>query len=200
VATDQKKARDLGATLVFWDESGFLMQPLVQSTWALRGETPVLRHNAKRMRRVSAIGLLTVSPRRRRLGCYYLLEAERSIDETLVVAVLRQMRRHFRGPVMVLWDRLHAHCSTFVRDCLARMPDMHVEYFPSYTPELNPVEYLWADSKKHDLAHFCPHDIDELLRVTQKALSSKRTDQHRIAGYIRQAQLPLRLSLTPLST
>jgi len=176
------------------------MQPLVQSTWALRGHTPILRHNAKRVRRVSAIGLLTVSPQRRRLGCYYLLEPDNSIDETLVVAVLRQMRRHFRSPVIVLWDRLNAHRSAFVREHLARMTDMHIEFFPSYAPELNPVEYLWTDSKTHDLAHFCPHDIDELLRATGKALSRKRNDQHRIAGYIRHAQLPLRLNLAPLST
>jgi hypothetical protein len=55
--------------LVFWDESGFLMVPLVQRTWAPRGRTPQLRHRQRHHTRVSAIGLLTVSPQRKRLGC-----------------------------------------------------------------------------------------------------------------------------------
>lgn len=176
------------------------MLPLVQSTWALRGQTPILRHSAKRLRRVSAIGLISVSPRRRRLGCYFLLEVENSIDETLVVAVLRQARRHFRGPLIVLWDRLQAHRSAFVRNYLSHTPDIHIEFFPSYAPELNPVEYLWSDSKNHDLAQFCPHDVDELLNATEKALSVKRNDQRRIAGYIRKTELPLRLDNVSLST
>jgi len=175
------------------------MQPLVQRTWALRGQTPCLRHSAKRLRRVSAIGMVSISPQRRRLGCYFLLDAENSIDEVLVVAVLRQARRHFRGPLIVLWDSLQSHRSAFVRNYLADAPDILLEYFPSYAPELNPVEYLWADSKNHDLAQFCPHDADELLNATEKALSLKRNDQHRIAGYIRQTKLPLRLHRATLS-
>jgi len=124
LAAHQKKARRLSATLVFWDESGFLMLPIVRRTWAPKGQTPVLHHNAKRLRKVSAIGMLTLSPERRRLGCYHLLQPDASIDETLVVAVLRQMRRHFRRPLIVLWDRLQAHRSHWVRNYLAATPDV----------------------------------------------------------------------------
>ena len=66
-AAHQKKSRRLNATLVFWDESGFLMLPIVRRTWVPRGQTPVLYHNAKRMRIISAIGMRTLSPGRPRL-------------------------------------------------------------------------------------------------------------------------------------
>ena len=118
------------------------MLPIVRRTWASKGQTPVLHHNAKRMRTISAIGMLTLSPGRRRLGCYHVLQPDASIDETLIVAVLRQMRHHVRRPLIVLWDRLQAHRSHWVRNDLAARPDVHVEYFPTYAPELNPVEYL----------------------------------------------------------
>jgi transposase len=193
VAAHQKKASRLGAVIVFWDESGYLMLPVVRSTWALRGQTPSLEHNARRQRRVSAIGMISVSPRRRRLGAYYLLQRENSIDETIVVGVLRQMRRHFRRPVIVLWDRLQAHRSAFVQDYVDRTPELHLEFFPPYAPELNPTEYLWGDTKTHDLVQFCPHDLDELFEQTNQALSSKSHDQQRLTTYIRQAKLPLRL-------
>ena len=133
----------------------------------------------------------------RRLGCYHLLQPDASIDETLIVAVLRQMRRHFQRPLIVLWDRLQAHRSHLVRNYLAATPDVHVEYFPPYAPELNPVEYLWADTKTHDLAQFCPHDLDELTAAADTALGNKPHDQHRLAGYLRKSSLPLRLKIKP---
>lgn len=172
-----------------------MMLPIIGRTWAPQGQTPVLKHNAKRLRKVSAIGMITVSPGRRRLGCYHLLQPDASIDEMLIVAVLRQMRRHFRRPLIVLWDRLQAHRSAYVRKYLAKTSDVHVEYFPAYAPELDPVEYLWADSKTHDLAQFCPHHLDELTVATDAALSSKSHDQHRLAGYIRKSGLPLRIKI-----
>jgi len=38
-----KKARRRNATIVFIDESGFMLQPVVRRTWAPRGETPILK-------------------------------------------------------------------------------------------------------------------------------------------------------------
>ncbi|MGE0377931.1 MAG: hypothetical protein AB7Q45_21160 [Planctomycetaceae bacterium] len=40
--------------IVFWDETGFLMLPTVQRTWAPRGDTPRLWHQLKHQRRRSA--------------------------------------------------------------------------------------------------------------------------------------------------
>ncbi len=185
----------MNAVLVFWDESGFLMVPLVQRTWAPRGQTPQLRHRQVHHVRVSAIGMLTVSPQRRRLGCYYFLWPQDSIDDTVIVAVLRQLRRHFRRPIVLLWDRLGSHRSAFLNEYLNTVPDLHVEFFPAYAPELNPVEALWADTKTHDLAQFCPRTTAELEQATSDALHAKRHHQTRIAGYLRKSKLPLRLKL-----
>lgn len=178
---------------VFWDETGFLMLPTIQRTWAPRGQRPFLWHQLKHQRRLSAIGMISISPQRRRLGCYHFLWPYDAIDDAVIVAVLRQMRRHFRRPIIVLWDRLQSHRSAFVQAYLARTPDLEVEYFPAYAPELNPVEALWSDTKQHDLAQFCPHELKELEHAADKALDRKTHDQHRIAGYIHEAELPLKL-------
>lgn len=188
--------------LVFWDESGFSMVPLVQRTWAPCGQTPRLAHRLVHHTRVSVIGMLTVSPQRRRLGCYHYLQPKEAIDDTVIVAVLKQLRRHFRCPIVLLWDRLPSHRSAFVSAYLQTVPDLHVEFFPAYAPELNPVEALWADTKCHDLAHFCPHDLAELEHATTTTLRSKHQHPTRVAGYIRQTKLPFRLRIEtpPLST
>jgi putative transposase len=166
----------LNAVLGFWDESGYLIVPLVQRTWAPCGQTPRLAHRLAHHKRVSAVGILTVSPHRRRLGCYHFLQPKASIDETAVVAILRQMRRHFRRPIVLLWDRLSIHRSDHVTKYLNTVPDLHVEYFPADAPELNPVEALRADTKRHDLAHFGPYDLVELEKTTSLALRRKHHD------------------------
>jgi transposase len=169
------------------------MVPLVRRTWAPRGQTPRLAHRLVHHTRVSAIGMLTISPRRCRLGCYHDLQPKDAIDDTVIVAVLKQLRRHFRGPIVLLWDRLPSHRSAFLKAYLATVPDLHVEFFPAYAPELNPVEALWADTKTHDLAQFCPCDLAELEQAAAAALRSKHHHPARIAGYIRQTRLPFRL-------
>src|SRR5205807_4688101 len=44
LAQGKKNARRRNALIVFLDESGVSLLPSVRSTWAPRGETPVLRH------------------------------------------------------------------------------------------------------------------------------------------------------------
>ena len=193
----QKKAKRLNATIVFWDECGFMMLPIVGRTWAPKGQTPILKHNAKHTRKVSAIGMITISPQRRRLGCYHLLQRDASVNGELVVAVLKQMRRHFKTPLLILWDRLNAHTCAWTTNFLAEHRDVHVEYFPPYTPELNAVEYLWSDTKKNALAQYCPQNVDELESAAAAALKHRSNEQHRLAGYIRHTGLSLRLKIKP---
>jgi len=59
LAAHQKNARRLNATIVFLDESGFMLRPLVRRSWAPRGQTPIIRCWDRRDR-LSVIGAITV--------------------------------------------------------------------------------------------------------------------------------------------
>ncbi len=73
LAPGKKKAARLGAHLVFADESGFLLAPLVVKTWAPRGCTPLHHHRQGRRDKISVISGISLSPQRRHRGLYYLL-------------------------------------------------------------------------------------------------------------------------------
>jgi hypothetical protein len=73
MARSKKNAARLGAHLVFADESGLLLAPLVAKTWAPRGCTPILRHRRGHRDKISAISGISMSPQQHRLGLYYLL-------------------------------------------------------------------------------------------------------------------------------
>jgi hypothetical protein len=51
-----------------------------------------------------------------------------------------------------------------------RIPDnITLLFLPAYSPELNPVERLWAWLRSHQLANRMYADYDELLRETDRA-------------------------------
>lgn len=51
-------------------------------------------------------------------------------------------------------------------------------FLPPYSPDLNPVEFLWAWLKRHALANFCPANLDELNVSARNKLKSA---QHRLS-------------------
>ena|SRR5204863_739638 len=108
MATGKKNAARLGAHLVFADESGFLLAPLVAKTWAPRGCTPILRHRRGHRDKISVISGISMSPQQHRLGLYYLLFYDNIAQEEVCV-FLRELLRHLRGPVMVLLDNSSTH-------------------------------------------------------------------------------------------
>ena len=191
LAADQKKARRSGATIAFIDESGLLLTPLVQRTWAPCGQTPQLVHRMRHHRKVSAIGAITISPRRRRLGAYIELHGDRSIRKEEVLQFVRQLRRHVQRPLILIWDNLQAHRSKLVKNYAERIGDVSLEFLPGYAPELNPVESLWGHSKRHRLANYCPHHVAELHSTAEDTFADYKTDQHLLQSFIKHTGLPM---------
>ncbi len=83
-------------------ESGFQLTPTIASTWAPVGKTPTVHHFDRRDR-VSAISGISVSPSRQRLNLYFQLYTD-NIRQEQARDFLRQLLRHLRGHVFVLWD------------------------------------------------------------------------------------------------
>lgn len=81
-----KKASRLKAFLVFIDESGFLMAPLVGRSWGPQGQTPILYQRIHSYKKVSAIAASCLSPERRRLNLFFRLHAEAYVNTKLVRA------------------------------------------------------------------------------------------------------------------
>ncbi len=76
-----------------------------------------------------------------------------------MVDFLTALARHIRRPTILVWDRLAAYRSRRVRDHIAALKgQMHVEYRPAYAPAANPVEYIRAHWKQHELPNVSPKD------------------------------------------
>lgn len=194
LAAPEKNARRLNATTVFYDESGFMLRPLVRRSWAPRGQTPILSCWDRRDR-LSVIGGTIVPPcrGRYRLSAVFRIHAK-NIKAPEAAEFLRVLERHVRGPMIVVQDRLNVHKAAVKRWLAGRpkdAPRVMVEWLPPYAPELNPAEQLWNHGKRVDLANLAPASRDDLRGHVRRSLARQRCRPNLLAAAFDHAGLPL---------
>ncbi len=193
MAAAKKKAARLKASLVFIDESGLLFAPLRHRSWAPRGRTPVLRQRNDAHHKVSAIAALCVSPDRARVRCFFRLYPDANIKARHIVGFLRNLQRHLRSPIVLLWDRFSAHRAVLIQDYCRRVRTLRLVFFPAYAPELDPVEYLWGYLKTRPLANFTPLNLEALARTARRHTRRLQRSEALLRSFIRHSPLSLRL-------
>ena len=153
----------------------------------------MLWHIGRHRRKVSVIAALCVSPERRAVRLYFQLLVEKNFDAEAVLAFSKHLHRHLHAPMVFVWDRSNTHRTAAIRDFLARAGSCHV-YFPSYAPELNPVEYAWSYLKTKPLANLACPDVDELAIVGRRHARSIQRQPKLLRSFIDHSPLSLRLT------
>jgi transposase len=165
-----------------------MLQPTRRRTWAPRGQTPVEKAWDRRDR-LSVIGALTVSPLRRRVNLYFSV-LSRNVEAPDLVHFVRQLHRRLPTPLVLVWDRSGPHKAAAKQ--LQRDYDwVTIEWLPPYSPQLNPQEHCWDQTKYHDLANFLPNDTDELYQAATTSFSQQRSNQRLLRSHFAYAQLSL---------
>jgi DDE superfamily endonuclease len=102
MAFPQKRALKEGRTIVFADQSGFYLLPMVVRTYAPVGKTPILREELTRDH-LSAMSAITLE------GKLYMIEQERAFKGEDVVRFLKHLMRQIPGKLLVIWDGSPIH-------------------------------------------------------------------------------------------
>src|SRR5689334_4695272 len=130
--------------VIFWgDETGLRADDVRGRSDALRGKTPVVRPNQRRI----GLGLISAVSNRGELRWKVL---DGAIKVPVLICFLQRLIKDAGRKVFLILDRLPVHRSAAVRAWLSRhTAQIEVFYLPSYSPELNPDEGLNADLKQH---------------------------------------------------
>jgi len=164
-----------------------MLIPTRRRTWSPRGRTPIVRYNYKHDR-ISTIAALTVAAKRARLGLYVQLRQD-NFKAVHVAKFLRLLLTHLRGQVILLWDGGQIHKGPVINAVRDAFPRLHLERFPAYAPELNPVEQVWNDFKRHtgNSLHRGKQDIRLSLHG-----SARRVRRHpgRLRSFVLASDLP----------
>jgi hypothetical protein len=191
MAPDQKRAAAESAWLVFFDESAVSLIPPVRRTWSPRGTTPILRHRFgwKKASMAAALGY-RVDDTAARL-CFHLQQPSYNTDT--LIKVLDQLAGFYTGhKVVLLWDGLSAHWSTKMRAFLdSQRGWLTAERLPAYAPELNPVEYLWANLKDVELANLPTTTLAEVADATEQGIQRVCSSGSLVVGFLAHTGLTL---------
>lgn len=177
MAAAKKKAEQENWTIVFVDEAGFYLLPMVVRTYAPRGQTPILRVRLTRDH-LSAIGGITQD------GRLFMQTQERAYKAVDVIAFLRMLLRKIPGDLLIIWDGSPIHRANVVKAFLTSTQGkrVHLEALPGYAPELNPQEQVWNLLKRRELKNLCCRDLamlrQELVRAKERLRHRCPTLQH----------------------
>ena len=185
LARPSSKAKRLGQSIFFVDESGFYPLPAVVRTYAPRGQTPVLREWCTRDH-LSMIAAVSAK------GPLHAQVRERAFDTVAATEFLRHLLRAVVGPVLVIWEGAPIHRSKRVQAFLQEQAvgRLELEPLPGYAPDLNPLDCgVWHWLKNVALANVCATDLIGLKHELRAATARLRRKPGVIKASFAEAKL-----------
>ncbi|MFF7250765.1 transposase [Embleya sp. NPDC008237] len=188
--------RDQGAWLCFADEAGQTLRPPRARTWSRRGHPPVVEVSAKGSGRISMAGMVCCRPGRRTRLIYRMrVHRGRKGDpkgfrEKDFAALLDAAHQQLGGPIVLVWDNYTHHVDAAMRELIEAREWLTVFRFPTYAPDLNPAEGVWAHLKR-SLGNLAACTTDELAGLARTRLRRMQYRPALLNGFIAQTGLTL---------
>ncbi|WP_435846320.1 transposase [Streptomyces flaveolus] len=158
-------------------------------TWGRRGCTPIVTVSGRRSGRLSVAGLVAIRPGSRTRLCHRLRvhragsRAHRSTGERDFIALVDGIHQLVKAPIVLVWDRLNTHVSHAMRELIAEREWLPVFLLPAYSPDLNPVEWVWAHVKR-SLANLAVVALDRLEALVRNRLKRLQYRPGTLDGFI----------------
>jgi transposase len=184
LAQVKKNAIKQGRVIVFVDESGLSERPTLVRTWAPRGQTPVLQYsfNWKHLSVIAGVSWWQI----------YFRLFPGTIRAPQCIEFLKALHRQIGKKLLIIWDGLRVHKSRLVQEFLDDLDgDIQMAFLPAYSPELNPVEYLFGHLKPHELGNFAPESFAQLTDFARRRLRSMQRRSTLVQAFWKQAELAL---------
>jgi transposase len=140
-------AQEKGAMILFGDEVSFAQWGSLARTWAPVGQQPVVKTSGKR-KGYKVFGLIDLLS-----GRFFYLGQEERFNSDRYQAFLTQVLEETSQHIIVIQDGARYHTAKATRAWFeAHCDRLTVFQLPSYSPDYNPIEFLWK-KMKHRATH-----------------------------------------------
>ncbi len=161
-----RKAKQRHALLLFGDEAGFPQWGSLSYTWALKGQQPVVKTSGKR-KAYKVFGLIDFFTGR----LFYQAIIERFNSETYQAFLLKVLSETTQY-LIIIQDGAKDHTSKSTQAFFAAHRDrMSVYQLPSYSPDYNPIEYLWKNIRRRATHNKHFEEFEKLTLSVDEALA-----------------------------
>lgn len=152
-------AKREGATLFFSDEAGVRSDFHAGTTWAAKGQTPIVPATGQRF----GLNLISaISPR----GDFRFMTVEGRMNADKFIVFLERLLHNAKRPIFLIVDRHPSHRARkvleFVQSTRGRL---RLFFLPPYSPELNPDELVWNNLKNHGIGKRVIRSRDHLKQA-----------------------------------
>lgn len=179
----QKRAKAEGATIYWGDETGVTNAVHYARSFAPEGQTPVVRQSAKRLK-LNMISAVT-NKGELRFMTYWSTMTQRKY-----ILFLARLIQNTEGKVYFIADNLKVHHGKLVKAWAEEHKDqIELFYLPSYSPELNPDEYLNRDLKTNVHARQTPRTLEQLKANIMSFMRMLQKSPARIQKYFHSPKL-----------
>src|SRR2546427_11332796 len=172
-----RAAKRCKGLILFEDEASFAQWGSLSYTWAKRGQQPEVKTSGKRKGYKVFGAIEYFSGRRFYQGIEGRLNSE-SYQGFLQMIVVQTTQ-----PLFLIHDAARYHTSAATQAFLAAHGDrITVEPLPSYSPDDNPIEYLWKKTKKRATHNQYFKEFAALTVSVDKALAYFATHPDTVLG------------------
>ena len=177
------KALAAGAQIFFADEAGVRSQSHSGTTWAPRGQTPVVPATGKRF----SLNLVSaVSPQ----GALRFMVVDGRMTALRFIGFLKRLLHNQTRPIFLIVDQHSSHRAKAVQ-AFVDSTDGRLELFflPPYSPELNPDELVWNHLKTHGVSKRLLQTPAKLKKYVMSHLQSLQKRPACLRGFFRKPSL-----------
>ena len=175
----KKRAKKEKATIYFQDESGVRSDFHSGTTWALKGQTPIVESTGARF----GLNMMeAITPR----GQMQFMIIKGTVRADQICEFLKRLMHGHQNKVFLIWDGHPTHKSKKVKECIATFEGrLEIFLLPSYSPDLNPIEQLWNHTKTNGVGRKVVDGPDQLKSIIINKLRSLQKLPKKIASFFR---------------
>ncbi len=173
-------ARKEGATIFFGDEGGIRSDFHSGTTWAPKGNTPVVETTG-------ALFSLDVISAISAKGLMRFMTFKGKLNGDKFIEFLKRLIYNADKPIYLIVDGHPAHKSTNVRQFVeSTKGKLQLFFLPPYSPELNPDELVWNHLKNHRMGKTFIKGPDDLKHKVISYLKSLQKLPEKIIGFFKE--------------
>ena len=163
--------------ILFEDEASFAQWGSLSYTWARRGQQPEVQTSGKR-KGYKVFGAIEYFS-----GRLFYQGIEGRFNSESYQGFLQMIVEQTTQPLFLIHDGARYHTSAATQAFLAAHRDrITVEPLPSYSPDYNPIEYLWKKTKKRATHNQYCKEFAALTVSVDKALAYFATHPDTVLG------------------
>lgn len=176
-------AKDENALIHWGDETGVKNECQYGRSYAPKGKTPVQTKIAKRL---SLNMISTVTNQ----GKVRFMTYKGSMNSAIFINFMKRLLKGEKRKIYLILDNLSVHHSKPVKEWVQRNLDKIALYFlPSYSPELNPDEYLNCDLKYGIAQKEMPKNQEQLKKNVQAHMKLLQNKPDRVIKYFKHESI-----------